>query len=76
MLFCIVEADEQRYMTSDYEERMQMEIPVRYWSVHKFNQLREGNRPFIVPDSAYKEDTGLNLGNLKTVKSDIKYQIL
>jgi CRISPR-associated endonuclease/helicase Cas3 len=73
---CIVEADEQRYMTSDYEERMQMEIPVRYWSVHKFNQLREGNRPFIVPDSAYKEDTGLNLGNLKTVKSDIKYQIL
>ena len=73
---CIVEADEQRYMSSNFEERMQMEIPVRYWSVHKFNQLQEGNRPFVVPDSAYTEEAGLNLENLKTAKSDINYQIL
>ncbi len=73
---CIVEADEQRYMMSDCEEQMQMEIPVRYWSVYKFKQLQEGNRPFVVPDSAYKVDTGLNLGSLTTAKSDIKYQIL
>ena len=73
---CIVEADEQRYMSSNFEERMQMKIPVRYWSVHKFNQLQEGNRPFVVPDSAYTEEAGLNLENLKTAKSDINYQIL
>lgn len=73
---CIVEADEQRYLTSNFEVRMQMEIPVRYWSVHRFNQLREGNKPFIVPDSAYSEEAGLNLDTLKTAKSDITYQIL
>lgn len=73
---CIVEADEQRYLTANFEERMQMEIPVRYWSVHRFNQLREGNKPFIVPDSAYSEEAGLNLDTLKIAKSDINYQIL
>jgi CRISPR-associated endonuclease/helicase Cas3 len=73
---CIVEADEQRYLTANFEERMQMEIPVRYWSVSKFNQTREGNKPFIVPDSAYSEEAGLNMEKLKTAKSDITYQIL
>ena len=73
---CIVEADEERYMTGNFEERMQMEIPVRYWSVQKFNQLHEGNKPFVVPDSAYTEEAGLNLDLLKTAKSDINYQIL
>ena len=73
---CIVEADEQPYRTANFEERMQMEIPVRYWSVHKLNQLREGNKPFIVPDSAYSKEVGLNLDTLKTAKSDINYQIL
>ena len=73
---CIVEADEQCYLTANFEERMQMEIPVRYWSVHRFSQSREGNKPFIVPDSAYSEEAGLNLDTLKTAKSDITYQIL
>jgi len=73
---CIVEADEQRYLTANFEDRMQMEIPVRYWSVHKFNQSREGNKPFIVPDSAYSEEAGLDMEKLKTAKSDITYQIL
>jgi len=73
---CIVEADEQHYLTGNYEERMQLEIPVRYWSVCHFNQLNEGNRPFIVPDSAYTEEAGLNLDTLKTANSNINYQIL
>lgn len=73
---CIVEADEQPYLTANFEVRMQMEIPVRYWSVHKFNQSREGNKPFIVPNSTYSEEAGLNLDTLKTAKSDINYQIL
>jgi len=73
---CITEADSERYTIANFEERMQMEIPVRYWSVQRFNQSQAGNKPFIVPDSAYSEDTGLNLNILKTAKSDITYQIL
>ncbi|MPM64693.1 putative CRISPR-associated nuclease/helicase Cas3 [bioreactor metagenome] len=73
---CIVEADEQRYLAANFEEQMQMEIPVRYWSVSRFNQLLEGNKPFVIPDSAYTEEAGLNLDTLKTAKSDINYQIL
>lgn len=73
---CIVEADEERYLTDNYEKRMEMEIPVRYWSVNKFNQLHEGSRPFVVPNSAYSEETGLDVERLKTAKSDINYQIL
>ncbi len=73
---CIIEADEQSYMTATFEDRMQMEIPVQYWSVQRFSQLKEGNKPFIVPDSSYSEETGLDLETLKTAKSDIKYQIL
>jgi len=73
---CITESDVQRYLFADNEERMQMEIPVRYWAVCKFNQLLSGNRPFIVPDSAYSPETGLNLKLIQTAKSDVTYQIL
>jgi len=73
---CITETDEQRYLTANFEERLQMEIPVRYWSVHKLNQLHAGNNPFIVPDSAYSKIAGLNLESLKTSKYDINNQIL
>lgn len=73
---CIVEADEQRYLSANFEERIQLEIPVRYWSVHRFSQVHEGNKPFIVPDSVYSEEAGLNLETLKTAKSDTTYQIL
>lgn len=73
---CIVEGDVQYYQTADFEDRMKMEIPVRYWSVCRYNQISEGNKPFIVPDSAYSEETGLNLEELKTVKTDITYQFL
>jgi CRISPR-associated endonuclease/helicase Cas3 len=73
---CITEADEKRYLTADFEERMQMEIPVRYWSVRRFNQVQTGNKPFIIPDSAYSEEAGLNLESLKIAKYDNTYQIL
>ncbi len=73
---CIVEADEQEYLSANSEERIQMEIPVHYWSVRQFKQLSEGNKPFVVPDSLYSTEAGLNLETLKTAKSDTKYQIL
>lgn len=73
---CITETDEQPYLTANFEERLRMEIPVRYWTVHKFNQLHAGNNPFVVPDSAYSKIEGLNLESLKTSKYDINNQIL
>ncbi len=73
---CIVEADEQPYLAGNFEERMQMEIPIRYWAVRQFNQIHEGNKPFIVPDAAYSEEVGLNMNELKTAKLDVNYQIL
>lgn len=73
---CIVEADVQNYLMAGFEERMLMEIPVHYWSVHHLNRLRVGNKPFIVPDSAYLEKSGLNIAMLKKAQSDINYQLL
>jgi len=73
---CITAADSERYLSANFEERMQMEIPVRYWSVQRFNQSLAGNKPFIIPDSAYSELAGLNMNTLKTAKSNLTYQIL
>jgi CRISPR-associated endonuclease/helicase Cas3 len=73
---CITETDEQHYRMTNFEERMQMEIPVRYWSVNKFNQIQVGNKPFIVPASSYSEETGLKIELLKTARLNVKNQIL
>lgn len=73
---CIVESDEQQYLTAGYEDRVQLEIPVRYWSVRNFSHLEEGTKPFIVPDTAYSEIGGLNLELLKNAKFNINNQIL
>lgn len=73
---CIVNADEQRYYTATFEERSQMEIPVRYHQVKQFQYHPAGNNPFVVPDSAYQFDRGLDLSILKEAKSDINYQML
>lgn len=73
---CIVEADEQRYYTAPYEERTQLEIPVRYHQVNQFRHHPAGNNPFIVPDTAYQFNRGLDLSKLKQATSDINYQML
>lgn len=73
---CITKADEAAYQVANFEERMQLEIPVRYWSVRKFSQSQVGQRPFIIPDSTYSLEAGLNLESLIIIKPDITYQIL
>lgn len=50
---CILEADRENYITSGWEDRLQMEIPINYKTIsrHKSNyeQLEVGAFPFVVP---------------------------
>ena len=74
---CITEADRDAYIGGYFEERMNIEIPVRYWSVKHMEQLKDtGNKPFIVPDKAYDPDLGLIIAKIKQQNLDVNYQIL
>lgn len=58
---CITKKDCERYMEVNRDNRIQFEIPMRYWSVANKNlkQLEWGNHPFVIPDKAYSETEGL-----------------
>lgn len=62
---CITEEDIEKYENAMFEERMLMEIPARYWSVHKFPQCEYGNKPFIVPNHAYNHENGFEIDKAK-----------
>lgn len=70
---CIVESDFSSYRNGDYRQRMELEIPVRYWSVHKYPRLEYGNRPYQIPDEAYDEELGLMAAELK--QTNVNHQI-
>jgi CRISPR-associated endonuclease/helicase Cas3 len=50
---CILSADRDSYLTANWEERLQMEIPINYKTIsrHKarYEQLEVGAYPFVVP---------------------------
>ena len=73
---CIRESDQQIYENTDFERRLELEIPVRYFAVSKMNQSQKGNKPFIVPDLAYDLEKGLDLKKIKDENLDSKYQFL
>ena len=58
---CIINSDLEKYTHSGFEERMMMEIPARYWQMKNFHKCDYGNRPFIVPDHSYDEETGFDI---------------
>ena len=60
-MICITQEDQSAYESMGYEERMALEIPVRYHSIAHNNLDRSaiGNRPFIVPNRAYSNTMGL-----------------
>ena len=58
---CITTSDLEKYTQSGFEERMMMEIPARYWQMKNFPKCDYGNRPFIVPDHSYHEETGFDI---------------
>lgn len=71
---CIVESDTELYREGNYQQRMELEIPVRYWSVHKFPRLEFGNGPYQIPDEAYDEELGLLSAELR--QTNVNNQII
>lgn len=73
---CITEGDEELYNQALFEERLNMEIPIRYYSVMKMRQCPKGSRPFIIPDKAYSQDMGLEVRLINESNFDINRQML
>jgi CRISPR-associated endonuclease/helicase Cas3 len=73
---CICEGDVEEYENSNFERRLELEIPIRYFTVAKMNQSQKGNKPFIIPDKAYSEDMGLVASLIKEQNFDFNNQIL
>jgi len=73
---CICEGDLVEYGNSNFEKRLELEIPIRYFTVAKMNQTQKGNKPFIIPDKAYSEEMGLITSLIKEGNFDFNNQIL
>lgn len=76
---CITQEDDEtgKYRDANKEERILMEIPVRYNSLRWKNlkQLDIGTHPFIIPDIAYSSERGLDLTKVGPQNYDTNYQI-
>jgi len=73
---CICEGDQAEYENSGFERRLELEIPIRYFTVCKMNQSQKGNKPFIIPDKAYSEQIGLIASSIKERNFDFNNQIV
>lgn len=77
---CITQQDDDmgRYREATEEERILMEIPVRYSSLRwkKLKQLSIGSHPFVIPDVAYSAERGLDFSKLGAEYYDTNYQFL
>ena len=76
---CITQADDEtgRYRDANQEERILMEIPVRYNSLRwkKLKQSTVGSHPFVIPDMAYSAEKGLDFTKVGVENYDTNYQI-
>ncbi len=73
---CICESDVDEYGNSYFEKRLEMEIPVRYFNVRAMNQVQSGNKPFIIPDKAYNQESGLDVRKISENNFDVNLQML
>jgi len=73
---CICESDLYDYETGDFEQRLNLEIPVRYFWVKAKRQSEKGNKPFLVPNGAYSEETGLDVSKIETAMHDVTHQFV
>ncbi|MNY52744.1 hypothetical protein D3C86_1884430 [compost metagenome] len=73
---CITEDDVENYENGDFEIRLQLEIPVSYWSVAKMEQSKKGNKPFIIPEIAYSKEIGLDAKKIKQENLNVLNQFL
>jgi len=62
---CITEDDIEVYENGNFESRLNLEIPVSYWSVQKMTQSQKGTKPFIVPEVAYDFELGLKASKIR-----------
>ncbi len=62
---CVCESDKIEYEKSNFERRLELEIPVQYKKVQHLIQSEKGNKPFIIPDKAYTKRIGLITSLLK-----------
>lgn len=73
---CILESDEEEYMNGDFETRLNLELPVAYWTVAKMRQLDKGNKPFVIPDKAYDYEIGLDMSKIKQENFNVLNQFV
>lgn len=73
---CITESDVEAYESGDFETRLNLEIPVAYWSVAKLGQSQKGNKPFIIPFKAYDLELGLETNKIKQENFNVINQFL
>lgn len=62
---CILDEDIEEYEQGGFKQRMELEIPTRYWSVKDFPQSQYGNKPFIVPAHSYSFELGFQIEKAK-----------
>lgn len=52
-VICILSSDREKYLLSEWEQRIEMEIPINWKSIRghikEYEQLEVGSRPFVVP---------------------------
>jgi len=50
---CILESDKEEYLTANWEERIQLEIPINFKTIARYikqyEQLEVGSYPFVIP---------------------------
>lgn len=63
---CILDSDIEEYENSNFEQRMMLEIPARYWQLKGFPQCEYGNKPYIVPSHSYSNEFGFDISRAKT----------
>lgn len=73
---CICESDVNEYENGAFEDRLSLEIPVRYYAVQNMNQSQKGNCPFVIPDKAYDKVYGLFVEKIRESNFDVNHQIL
>lgn len=73
---CICESDLEIYEGGNFENRLNLEIPVRYFWVRNMRQSEKGNKPFLIPDGAYHGKTGLDVSKIETATFDVTRQFI
>jgi CRISPR-associated endonuclease/helicase Cas3 len=73
---CVEATDIEAYENGDFETRLGLEIPVRYYHVKHLTPLNRGNKPFPLPGGTYSWELGLQVEKIKSPQFDENEQVL